>query len=53
MVWYRYDRLWAVCSRIGLEVIIPPVYEVYRGYIVSVFSVTMFVGVCVLVCVCV
>ena len=31
--------------------IIPPVYEVYRGYIVFVFSVTMFAGVCVGVCV--
>ena len=31
------------------RLIIPPVYEVYRGYIVFVFSVTMFVyvGLCV------
>ena len=28
-------------------VIIPPVYEVYRGYIVFAFSVTMFVCLCV------
>ena len=32
------------------EIIIPPVYEVYRGYIVFVFSVTMCVCVCVCVC---
>ena len=30
-----------------------PVYEVYWGYIVFVFSVTMFVGVLVCVCKCV
>ena len=28
----------------------PPVYEVYRGYIVFAFSVTMFVCLCVCVC---
>ena len=31
--------------------IIPPAYEVYRGYIVFVFSVTMLISVCVCVCV--
>ena len=30
--------------------IIPPVYEVYRGYIVFAFSVCLFVCVCVCVC---
>ena len=35
------------------NIIIPPVYEVYRGYIVFAFSVTMFVCLCVCVCVCV
>ena len=30
--------------------IIPPVYKVYRGYIVFAFSVTMFVCLCVCVC---
>ena len=34
-----------------LWLIIPPVYEVYRGYIVFAFSVTMFVCLCVCVCV--
>ena len=33
-----------------LGIFIPPVYEVYRGYIVFVFSVTMFVCMCVCVC---
>ena len=33
------------------QFIIPPVYEVYRGYIVFAFSVTMFVCLCVCVCV--
>ena len=33
------------------KLFIPPLYEVYREYIVFVFSVTMFVG--VLVCLCV
>ena len=32
--------------------ILPPVYEVYRGYTVFVFSVSMFVGVCVCWLVC-
>ena len=34
---------------ISLQIIliVPLVYEVYRGFIVFVFSVTMFVGVCV------
>ena len=31
------------------DLVIPPVYEVYRGYIVFAFSVTMFVCVCVCV----
>ena len=30
-----------------LFIFIPPVYEVYRGYIVFAFSVTMFVCLCV------
>ena len=37
--------------RTNNSLVIPPVYEVYRGYIVFVFSVTMFVGGCVGVCV--
>ena len=36
-----------------IEIFIPLVYEVYRGYIVFAFSVTMFVCLCVCVCVCV
>ena len=32
------------------KLIIPPVYEVYWGYIVFAFSVTMFVGLCKCVC---
>ena len=36
--------LFGIC----FDIIIPPVYEVYRGYIVFVFSVTMFV--CVFMC---
>ena len=31
------------------DIIIPPAYEVYRGYIVFAFSVYMFVCVCVCV----
>ena len=31
------------------KLFIPPVYEVYRGYTVFVFSVTMFVCVCLCV----
>ena len=33
----------------GCSIFIPPVYEVYRGYIVFAFSVTMFVCLCVCV----
>ena len=39
------------CISLSVYLIIPPVYEVYRGYIVFVFSVTMCVGICVGVCV--
>ena len=35
----------------AFDLVIPPVYEVYRGYIVFVFSVTMFVCLCLCVCV--
>ena len=45
------DVTWSVSNLLRIKVFIPPVYEVYRGYIVFVFSVTMFV--CVYVCVCV
>ena len=36
-------------AKLTLVIVIPPVYEVYRGYIVFVFSVTMFVCVFVFV----
>ena len=38
---------------VSFDIIIPPVYEVYRGYIGFVFSVILCVYVCVCVCVCV
>ena len=37
---------WHVLDNKQSSVIMPPVYEVYGGYIAFVFSVTMFVDVC-------
>ena len=49
---HAHISLFQIYVHVQLQIIIPPVYEVYRGYIVFVFSVTMFVGVFVGVCVC-
>ena len=40
-----------VLARLMYNIYTPGIYEVYRGYIVFVFSVKMFVCVCVCVCV--
>ena len=47
-----YHVYWNHAAHIHSFIFITPVYKVYRGYIVFVFSVITFVGVCIGVRVC-
>ena len=45
---YQFTHSFTLQTNDNVVIIIPPVYEVYRGYIVFAFSVIMFV--CLFVC---